>query len=160
MFDILLHRDWGPGGGDPVAGAVVLDVFCGTGALGLEALSRGASSVWMMDAAPQSLALARRNVAGLGEEGSVTVMRADGGAPPRARTAAMLAFLDPPYGQDLAAPALAALAATGWLAAGCVAVVELARRDRFAVPPGFELLDDRQYGETRVVFLRFAPAPD
>jgi len=157
VFDVLMHSTWGPDGADPVTGAAVLDAFCGTGALGLEALSRGAACTWFLDTGAEALDMARRNATALGEAGRAVTLRADATRPPRARTAAGLAFLDPPYGKGLAAAALAALSAAGWLVPGCVAVIELSRRDLFVAPLGFTMLDDRSYGETRIVFVRHEP---
>ena len=154
LFNVLVHSDWGPDGADPVTDAVVLDAFCGTGALGLEALSRGAAEAWFMDRSPQSLAVAQRNIATLGEEAHAHTLRCDVLHPPAPGcTTAGLVFLDPPYGGDIAGPALMALAYRGWLARGCVCVVELDRRDAFAPPAGFEPLDRRDYGDSRLVFL-------
>lgn len=154
IFNILAHGEDMP----DLDGATVLDAFCGTGALALEALSRGAAHAFLMDAAASSLALARRNIADLGETTHATLIRANATRPPPAPAAATVAFLDPPYGKDLAAPALAGLAAAGWLAPGAVAVVELAADDPLPLPAGFTALDDRRYGETRVVFARHAAA--
>ncbi|HEY0837356.1 MAG TPA: 16S rRNA (guanine(966)-N(2))-methyltransferase RsmD [Azospirillum sp.] len=153
IFNILAHSGWGPDDGSPVDGAVVLDAFCGTGALGLEALSRGAARATFLDLARNSLEAVRANIAELREEGRTVVLRADAAKPPKAREPATLAFLDPPYGQDLAPKALTALAAAGWLAPGATVVVEEAANAPVPLPPGFEALDDRRYGDTRVVFL-------
>jgi 16S rRNA (guanine966-N2)-methyltransferase len=153
VFDILVHGGLGPDGGDAVGGAAVLDAFAGTGALALEALSRGASSAILFDIAAPSLALARANAAALGETGRVYIRRADATRPPRVGDApATLAFLDPPYGQGLAAAALAALARARWLAPGCLCVVETAA-DEPALP-AFETLTERAMGGTRIVFGR------
>ncbi|MGQ9366973.1 16S rRNA (guanine(966)-N(2))-methyltransferase RsmD [Azospirillum sp. ST 5-10] len=152
IFNILAHSGWGPGGGSPVDGAAVLDVFAGTGALGLEALSRGAAAATFLDAGRAALDALRANVAALGEEGRCTVLRGDATRPPRAGTPATLAFLDPPYGRDLAPAALTALAAAGWLAPGAVLVVEEAADAPLALPTGFRALDERRYGDTRVLF--------
>lgn len=152
IFNILAHSEDMP----DLDGATVLDAFCGTGALALEALSRGAAHAYLMDEAASSLALARRNVADLGEAARATLIRANATRPPPAPAAASVAFLDPPYGKDLAAPALAALAAAGWLAPGAVAVIEIAAGDPLPLPAGFTALDDRRYGDTRVVFVRIA----
>ena len=158
MFNVLQHSTWGIGDGDPLAGAIVLDAFCGTGALALEALSRGAEQAWLLDIDPAVVALARRNVAAVGEEARAVVIQADAVHPPPARRAAGLAFLDPPYDRDLAGPALAALRQRGWLAPGCLYVVELARREAFTPPSWCTPLDERSYGATRIVFLRGAEA--
>lgn len=155
IFNILAHPGWGPDGGSPVEGAVVLDAFCGTGALGLEALSRGARRAVFLDTGRAALECVRANIDDLGEGGRTAVLRADAARPPAAREAATLAFLDPPYGQDLATKALAALARGGWLASGAVAVVEEAASAPLAIPDGFTVLEDRRYGDTRVLFARY-----
>jgi len=155
IFNILAHSGWGPDGGSPVDGAVVLDGFCGTGALGLEALSRGAVAATFLDLARGSLDAVRANIAELKEEGRTVVLRADATKPPKAREAATLVFLDPPYAQDLAPKALTALAAAGWLAPGATVVVEEAADAPVPLPPGFEALDERRYGDTKVLFLGY-----
>lgn len=156
IFNILAHSGWGPDGRSPVDDALVLDAFCGTGALGLEALSRGARRALLLDQARASLDTARTNAALLGEVGSVMLLRGDAVKPAAAKEAATLAFLDPPYGQDLGGRALVALAAAGWFAAGAVVILEESAAAAVTVPDGFLSLDDRVYGDTRVLFLRFA----
>lgn len=148
LFNILAHAGW-----VAIEGAAVLDAFCGTGALGLEALSRGAERATFLDSAGPSLAATRANVAALGEEAHALVLRGDATRPPKAPTAHTLVFLDPPYGRDLAPRTLAALAAGGWLVPGALAVVEEAASATFALPEGFTALDERRYGDTA---LRFA----
>ncbi|WP_448188676.1 16S rRNA (guanine(966)-N(2))-methyltransferase RsmD [Azospirillum sp. sgz301742] len=155
IFNILAHSGWGADGGSPVEGAVVLDVFCGTGALGLEALSRGAERALFFDLGRAALDTVRANIAELGEGGRTAVLRADATKPPAAREAASLVFLDPPYGQDLAPKTLAALVRAGWLAPGAVAVVEEAAGAAIVPPDGFAELEDRRYGDTRVLFLMY-----
>jgi len=154
LFNILAHGGWGPDGGNPVIDAVVLDAFCGTGALALEALSRGAAEAWLLDVSNGSLAAARRNVDTMGEAGRTHLMRADSTRPPPGRTQATLVFIAPPYGRALAPPAISALAEQGWMAPDAIVVVELAVSDPFGLPEGFDRLDDRRYGATRLVFLR------
>jgi len=158
LFDILMHAGFGPGGTSPVPGARVLDAFCGTGAFGLEALSRGAAHAVLLDVDMESLRHARDNAAALGETANVTVLRLDPARAGRADAPATLAFLDPPYASDLAAPALMALRAGGWFAPEAVVVVELPAKKALEPPPGFTLLDERRYGAARLVFLRAAPA--
>lgn len=150
IFNILAHAADVP----PLEGAVVLDAFCGTGALGLEALSRGAAHATLLDRAAPSLKLAQANAAALGETARATAIRADATRPPAAARGHDIAFLDPPYRQNLAALALAALAAAGWLAPNAVAVVEEAADAPFVMPAGFTSLDERRYGDTLVRFLR------
>lgn len=155
IFNILAHADWGPDGADPVEGAVLVDAFCGTGALGLEALSRGAAQGSFLDMGRAALDAVRANIAELGEGERAVVLRADATRPPAPRRPCTLAFLDPPYGQDLAPRAMEGLAKAGWLAPGAVLVVEVGDRDPLPPTPGFASLDERRYGDTRVVFLRY-----
>lgn len=155
IFNILAHSGWGPDGGSPVEGAVVLDGFCGTGALGLEALSRGAARALFLDLGRGALDAVRANIAELDEGARAIVLRADVTKPPAAREAASLLFLDPPYDQDLAPKALAGLARSGWLRPGAVAVVEEAAGAVVEPPPGFAVLEERRYGDTQVIFLAY-----
>jgi len=157
LFNILQGGRLTRAGGEALLpGAIVLDAFAGTGALGLEALSRGAARVTFLDNDRQALALIRRNVAGLDQEDRAHIVAGDALAPPRASESHDLAFLDPPYGAGLAAPALAALAQRGWLAPGALVVVELGRGDALTPPQGFTLVDERRYGKARLMFLRYA----
>ncbi len=138
-----------------LVGARVLDAFCGTGAIGLEALSRGAAGATLIDADAAALALARKNVATLGESQRARVLRVDACHPGRAPDAHDIVVLDPPYGQGLAAPALAALAQGGWLKPGALAVAELQADEELAAPAGFALAEERRYGRAKFVFLRW-----
>ena len=158
LFNILAHgRMARADGTSPIAGAVVLDAFCGTGALALEALSRGAERAILIDNSPTALNVARANFRALGEEARALLVLADATEPPSrapAQPAATLAFLDPPYRSGLGAPALAALDARGWIAPEAVVVVESEARDAFAPPDGFALIDERRYGKAKIRFLR------
>ncbi|MEN3975226.1 16S rRNA (guanine(966)-N(2))-methyltransferase RsmD [Emcibacter sp. SYSU 3D8] len=146
LFNILAHRS------PPVLdGAIVLDLFAGTGALGLEALSRGAARAVFVDQDPRSLALVRANVAALKAEALCEIVRADAARLAPRPLAATLAFLDPPYGQSLIAPSLAAAADGGWLAEGAFVVIELPAAEEPALPPAFSPVDDRRYGATRII---------
>ncbi len=153
LFDILTHGGFG-GGASLVRGAVVVDAFAGSGALGLEALSRGAARLTCMERDPAACAMIGANAEALGEEARVAVLKADATRPPPAPAPCDLVFLDPPYGKGLALPALAALARAGWIAANAVIAVELAARDPFQPPEGFALVDERRYGRARILFLR------
>jgi 16S rRNA (guanine966-N2)-methyltransferase len=158
LFNILSHGRFAAAG-LPFADRPVLDAFAGTGALGLEALSRGAGSAAFIENGREALAALRRNVAALGEGDRAHILAGDATRPPRAAFACAVAFLDPPYKSGLAAPALTALAASGWLAADALAVVEIAAGEELPPPPGFAILDQRVYGAARLVFLRRAGAP-
>jgi 16S rRNA (guanine966-N2)-methyltransferase len=155
MFNVLTHARWTADEGSPLADARVLDAFCGSGALGLEALSRGAAACLFLDRSQTALDFVRRNAAALQEEARVTLLRSDALKPPPARTPVTLAFLDPPYGENLTVPALTALAGHGWLAPGAIVVVEADRRDPFVPPDRFEPLDQRSYRYTTVHYLRY-----
>jgi 16S rRNA (guanine966-N2)-methyltransferase len=151
LFNILVHAY-----GDPISGGRVLDLFAGTGALGLEALSRGAAFALFVDAGGEARALLRENIAALGLGGVTRVFRRDatelGSAHPLAPFS--LAFLDPPYGQGLAEQALAAARAGGWLVGDALIVVEEAAQAGFAAPEGFDELERRNYDDTVLVILR------
>ncbi|MBE3639400.1 16S rRNA (guanine(966)-N(2))-methyltransferase RsmD [Mangrovicoccus algicola] len=143
--------------GDPVEGARVLDLFAGTGALGLEALSRGATSAVFVESGRVGQRLIRANLALLGARGRLIARDATRLGPAEPGEAADLVFLDPPYGRDLGARALAAAQAGGWIAPGALVVWEESTPQ--AAPPGFELLEQRRYGDTHASFLR-APEAD
>ncbi|MHA1536300.1 MAG: RsmD family RNA methyltransferase [Alphaproteobacteria bacterium] len=140
-------------------GSSVLDAFCGSGALGLEALSRGAGFATFLDVDKAALAAAKTNAGKLGEISRCAFLRADLAALPSAPRAHSLAFLDPPYGKALVAPALAELAAKGWLAEGAVCVVERgAGEGALELPAPFVELDCRRYGAGRIDFIHY-PGP-
>jgi 16S rRNA (guanine966-N2)-methyltransferase len=150
LFNILAH-----GRGDPVTGARVLDLFAGTGALGLEAMSRGARFALFIDDGAQARALMRQNVEALGLGGVTRIFRRDatrlGAAYPVEPFS--LAFLDPPYRHGLAERALASLRAGDWLTPDALVVVEEATDAGFQVPEGFAEIDRRRYDDTEFIFL-------
>jgi 16S rRNA (guanine966-N2)-methyltransferase len=152
LFDILAH-----GIGFSLDGAVVLDAFAGAGALGLEALSRGAESVVFMDHDRAAGEIINQNIETLGVTGLARVIACDVSAPPRAapESAAQLLFLDPPYGKGLVDPALKGLAGRGWLAEGAVLVIEYGADERLDLPEAFTELDRRHYGAAALLFARF-----
>ncbi|MBV9829403.1 MAG: 16S rRNA (guanine(966)-N(2))-methyltransferase RsmD [Alphaproteobacteria bacterium] len=152
LFNILSHGSFAAGG-LPFADRPVLDAFAGTGALGLEALSRGAGTVAFIEDDRVALDTLRRNVASLGEEDRTRLLPGDATRPPRAAFACAVAFLDPPYHTGLAVPALPALAAAGWLTPDALVVVEVAAREELPLIAGFTVLDQRVYGAARLVFL-------
>ncbi len=159
LFNILAH---GTLGSSLPQGAQVLDVFAGSGALGLEALSRGAKHVSFIENDRRTLPLLRQNAEGLSTS-RVAVYQRDatlpGPVPATAGLPADLVLLDAPYGKGLSEAALEALQDRGWLAQA-IACVELSTRESFAAPPGFALLDDRRYGSTRLVILRTSAPPE
>lgn len=139
--------------GQPVAGARVLDLFAGTGALALEALSRGAAEAVLVDSGREAARLIRENIARTRREAQARLLRADATRlPPPPEGAFTLAFLDPPYGQDLGAAALRSALQGGWLAPGALIVWEEA--GPMMPLPGTTLLDRRAYGAATVTLLR------
>lgn len=155
LFNVLAH-----GYGDPVAGARVLDLFAGTGALGLEALSRGAAFALLVDEGVEARGLIRRNIEALGLTGRSKLYRRDatrlGPASPMAPFD--LVFADPPYRRALGEQALAAALAGGWLAPGALLVLEEAADAEVPTPSGLELVEHREAGETQLLFFRQAEA--
>ena len=149
LFNRLMHG--AAGTGFTLAGARIADVFAGTGAMGLEALSRGTAHASFIEADVKALALVRRNIAALGAEDRVTVMGADATNLPRAALGHDLALLDPPYGAGLAAPAMSSLARQGWLNPNALVSVEMDAGESAPQPEGFELLDRREAGRIAVV---------
>jgi 16S rRNA (guanine966-N2)-methyltransferase len=154
IFNILAH-------GIPefeLTGARVLDLFAGTGALGLEALSRGAAFCLLVEQEAEARALIRRNVEALGLTGVTKIFRRDATqlGPAGRNGGFALAFLDPPYGQGLAERALASAAAGGWLAPGAIVVIEERKGTGVSLPAGFDGLDQRTWGDTQALFARFA----
>jgi 16S rRNA (guanine966-N2)-methyltransferase len=155
LFNILRH-----GYGDPVSSARVLDLFAGTGALGIEAASHGAAFVLFVDDGAEARALIRENVAALGLGGVTRLFRRDASklGPAHPLEPFALAFLDPPYGQNLAEKALVSARAGGWFAPEALIVVEEAIKARFVAPTGFTELERRAYDDTELIFLRFNSA--
>jgi len=155
VFNIIAH-----GADTRLEGTRVLDLFAGTGALGLEALSRGAAYCLFVEESPEARALIRRNVEALGLTGATRIFRRDACdlGPAGNMERYNIAFLDPPYGQGLANRALLSLVRGNWLAERALCVVEERAAITFAVPDEFETIDVRTWGETAVHFLR-ATAP-
>jgi 16S rRNA (guanine966-N2)-methyltransferase len=152
LFNIIAHRYRGA-----LAGARVLDLFAGTGALGLEALTRGAAFAVFVDESADARGLIRENILTLGAAGTTRVFRRDatmlGTAAPN--DPFDLVFCDPPYGKGLAEKALTSARDGGWLAPGALVIVEEAAEAAFAPPQDFALLDSRDQGITRLSILWF-----
>src|SRR3954462_897210 len=154
VFNILIHAY-----DDPIDGARVLDLFAGTGALGIEAVSRGAGFTLFVDNGAEARALLRNNVEALSLGGVTKVYRRDATrlGPAHPMEPFSLAFLDPPYGKGLAEQALVSARDGGWLTTEALIVVEEAADSRFAAPDGFDEIERRDYGDTQLIFLRLAP---
>jgi 16S rRNA (guanine966-N2)-methyltransferase len=157
MFNIILHADLP---GFDLAGARVLDLFAGTGALGIEALSRGASFALFVDDHLESRAVIRRNVEALNLTGVTKIWRRDAtrldARPPNAGDAFDLVFADPPYRKGLGPLALASARSGGWIAPHALIVLEEAADQTVPDPDGFVRVDAREYGDTQALFYRLA----
>jgi 16S rRNA (guanine966-N2)-methyltransferase len=144
LFNILAG-----GFGDPCDGAIVLDLFAGTGALGLEALSRGAQTATFVESGRTSLKLLRQNIGICRAEGETRILQRDarklGDCP---ATPATLVFIDPPYGKQMGEVALTAALAGGWIADAALIVWE--ESAAITPPEGLALLDERRYGDTMI----------
>ncbi|WP_144186783.1 16S rRNA (guanine(966)-N(2))-methyltransferase RsmD [Elioraea rosea] len=151
LFDVLTHAPFA--GRGAIQDAVVLDAFAGTGALGLEALSRGAAEAWFLENAPEVRRTIAANIAACRAGGRAHLIPGDALRPPPARAAAGLVFLDPPYGKGLVAPALAALVAAGWIAPEARVVAEIGADEASPDLPGFMLHDIRRWGAAQVLFV-------
>jgi len=154
VFNILIHAY-----DDPVQDARVLDLFAGTGALGIEAVSRGAGFTLFVDNGAEARALLRNNVEALGLGGVTKVYRRDATnlGPAHPMEPFSLAFLDPPYAKGLGERALIAARDGGWLTPDSLIVVEEAAGAAFAPPDGFAEIERRDYGDTQLVFLKLTP---
>ncbi len=151
LFNLLAHGDY-----PPIEGARVLDLFAGTGALGFEALSRGAARALFVDDGAKSRALLRENTDKLRMIGQSKIYRRDATRMGENRGVPYdLVFLDPPYGKGLGEKALASCEKGGWLAAGALVVWE--ESAAVAAPAGFTLKDQRKYGDTIITIMLFAP---
>lgn len=153
LFNVLMGGKFG----DPITGACVLDLFAGTGALGLEALSRGAEHVTFVDDGRVSGQLIKSNIQRLNAKASTRLLKMDV-TRLRANDAGPfdLVFLDPPYGKSLGQKALVEAVKLGWLAEGALIVWE--ENAPQLAPEGFEMIDARKYGDTHVTMLRWAGA--
>lgn len=153
IFNILAHAEFAP----ELADASVIDVFAGTGALGLEAMSRGAKTVTFLETDAEARGIILKNAGAMGQARNVTVLRLDAThlpPPPRAaQCPATFAFLDAPYDLEISGPTLLSLLAKGWVAKGSLCVVETPSDRKFDAPRGYTLEDERTYGKARVSFL-------
>jgi 16S rRNA (guanine966-N2)-methyltransferase len=151
LFNILAHAY-----SDPITGARVLDLFAGTGALGIEAVSRGAAFVLFVDDGVEARSLLRNNTETLGLGGLTRIFRRDATklGPVYPLEPFSLVLLDPPYGKGLAEKALVSARDGGWLKPDALILVEEATDAGFATPEGFEELERRTYDDTELTFLR------
>ena len=150
LFDILenstLYSDW------PLKNATILDIFAGTGALGIEALSRGAALAIFIDHDSQSIATVRANIETLGAGAQSMILQCDATRPFAARAAASVIFLDPPYNSQLPGKALSAFSNTKWFEQGALIVLETKRTEFATLPEHFSLIEERVCGNTKFWF--------
>lgn len=156
IFNILASQNWIERESPLPEGASVLDLACGTGALGCEAMSRGASAVTFFDNNAQALKIAQTNARALNLPAPVRVEYADMTRLPRAAKPYDLIFCDPPYGQGLVEAALAQLPGQGYVSPQTLLVLETGLKETLNLPPAYELLDSRRYGAAMVWFVRLA----
>jgi 16S rRNA (guanine966-N2)-methyltransferase len=154
LFDMLTHATWG--GAEAIAGARVVDAFAGSGALGLEALSRGAAQTTFMEIDAAALSALRTNVAALGVAARTCILASDARLCPPGDPATLI-LLDPPYGEGLVREAFCSLRARRWIAEKALVVAEIRRTE--PVPALGELLSERLHGAARLVIWR-APGRD
>ena len=151
LFNILMHAY-----ADPISGARVLDLFAGTGALGLEAISRGAAFALFVDDGAEARALLRQNVEALSLGAVARIFRRDATklGPAHPLEPFSFAFLDPPYGKGLAEKALTSAHDGGWLTEDALIVVEESADAGFRAPDGYAEIERRKYDDTEFVILR------
>ncbi len=152
LFNILIHHDWGEAIGDPLDGAIVLDAFAGTGALGIEAVSRGAAFACFFEKDHKALRALHMNIEHLKLAEQTAILPADVTKPPKAHRPCSLIFLDPPYRKGLIPTALSALAEKGWLAPNAMLICETAKNETRDMPASCELLLEKTYGDTKIGF--------
>jgi 16S rRNA (guanine966-N2)-methyltransferase len=150
LFDMLLHAPWG--GREVLEGARVLDAFAGTGALGLETLSRGAAHATFMERDRAALTVLRANIAACGADERAPILAVDAIHPPRTGAPCGVVFLDPPYGGEMVPRAIAALRESGWLAPGALIVAETGAHEPLAPPVA--ILACRAHGAARITVWR------
>jgi len=154
IFNVLIHGLKGWKG--IIEEAIVLDLFCGTGALGIEALSRGAAHVTFIERDEATMDIAQAN-ASFGPDAiqRTTFLRLDATVLPpfNGKSSGDIAFLDPPYGRNLAVPALIGLKTHNWLSQGALVILETEKEGRFHPPPEYSIIDVRTYGVTKIFFL-------
>ncbi len=151
LFNILMTSPHLPA---PLSECRFLDAFAGSGAVGLEALSRGMPHAVFMEKNGPSQALIRENVGATGAGEKTRLLKTDITAPPPAEAPVQVAFLDPPYTDETLVPALCALREAGWITPGTLCITETSARMEPDLPEAAEILDTRHYGAARLTFLR------
>ena len=156
MFNIIFHNQWFQANKYSLKGLNVLDAFAGSGALGLEALSRGANEVVFLETDKIVKNILISNIKSINENARVSVFSRDAtnpGLPPKNKTFSLL-FIDPPYYSGLAIKSINAILSSGWLSNNSIVAVEIDSKEEWKIPNQFELLIDRNYGRSRLIFIK------
>lgn len=153
IFNMLEHSDMG-NKSNVLQDAFVLDAFAGSGALGLESLSRGAQFIYFFDRSVRALATVRENIWSLGEAESTKMLKADATNPPKAPRHMDLVLLDPPFGKNLTALCLQPLLQQGWIDENTLIVAEIASKEELNLPDNFIILKEKVYGTAQVFFIQ------
>jgi 16S rRNA (guanine966-N2)-methyltransferase len=153
IFNMLTHSDI-ENKIEYIQDAYVLDAFAGSGALGIEALSRGAKFIYFFDKNTRALATVRENVWSIGESETTKIMKADAAKPPKAPHPMGLVLLDPPFGKNLVALSLPELLKTGWIDQDTLIVAEIAAREDLKLPKNFAIVCEKTYGTAQVFFIK------
>lgn len=153
LFNRLLNRKEPPF----LPNAVVLDAFAGSGAFGLEALSHGASKAYFMENDAQALKALQANIISLGERTKSTLIIGDLLHCPDAVEPMDMIFLDPPYGKELVPKAISTLQEKRWIQRSTLIIAEVAAKERVQLPSSFYIQDERQYGQSKTVFITYNP---
>lgn len=148
LFSMLMHPRYGE-----LEGACVADLFAGTGALGLEALSRGATTVTFVEKSRGSLDCLQENIKALRASGRCKIVRTSATGLPNTDEAFDFVFIDPPYRKGLLRPALDSLVAQGWVDGKTTLICELAADEPIDLPPEFIIVDDRSQGQQRILIM-------
>lgn len=133
--------------------AIVADICCGSGAFGLEAISRGANKVYFVDKSPEQINTVKENVSRLKEEGKAVFILADAQVLPAIKESCRIVFIDPPYHSGVLNNSLESIIKQGWLEGEHIIIVELSKKDKIILSSKFEILDTRVYGKTKLLFL-------
>lgn len=153
LFDIIAHHDWGEHIGNPLKDRIVLDAFAGTGALGLECISRGASQCVFFEKDRNALKCLRDNITALNVADKCKTLPLDVLRPPKTESPCSLIFLDPPYRKKLIPKALEALNLARWIAPQALIVAETSMGEALEIPAPLKLIFARNYGDTTLHFL-------
>jgi 16S rRNA (guanine966-N2)-methyltransferase len=153
IFSILGSGYYAKNESSAIEGATIIDLFCGSGSLTIEAFSRGAKQAIIIDIDSKHLEIAANNIRLIGEGNNLTILRADATMLPKARIKCDIAFIDPPYNRNLVAPTLKSLKEQGWLNDDAIIIVELSYKEDIEMPEGYTLIDKRIYGKSKLLFL-------